>query len=62
MTERLLVGADLRAARESGVQAVNWPARRSGPSAPESAHQQRGASPRRTEHWLSVAEGDCWNI
>jgi hypothetical protein len=29
------------------------------PSAPESAHQQRGESPRRTEHWLSVAEGNC---
>ena len=29
------------------------------PSAPESAHQQRGGSPRRTEHWLSVAEGNC---
>jgi hypothetical protein len=28
------------------------------PSAPESAHQQRGESPRRTEHWLSVAEGN----
>jgi hypothetical protein len=34
-------------------------ARRSAPSAPESAHQQRGGSPRRTEHWLSVAEGNC---
>ena len=34
-------------------------ARRSDPSAPESAHQQRGESPRRTEHWLSVAEGNC---
>ena len=34
-------------------------ARRSAPSAPESAHQQRGESPRRTEHWLSVAEGNC---
>jgi len=31
----------------------------SGPSAPESAHQQRGESPRRTEHWLSAAEGNC---
>ena len=30
-----------------------------GPRAPESAHQQRGESPRRTEHWLSVAEGNC---
>ena len=29
------------------------------PRAPESAHQQRGESPRRTEHWLSVAEGNC---
>jgi hypothetical protein len=29
------------------------------PSAPESAHQQRGGSPRRTEHWLSVVEGNC---
>jgi len=38
---------------------MNRPARRSGPSAPESAHQQRGESPRRTEHWLSVAEGNC---
>src|SRR6516165_10764706 len=38
---------------------MNRPARRSGPSAPESAHQQRGGSPRRTEHWLSVAEGNC---
>jgi len=33
--------------------------RRCDPSAPESAHQQRGESPRRTEHWLSVAEGNC---
>ena len=41
------------------MQVVNWPARRSGPGAPESAQQQRGASPRRTEHWLSVAEGNC---
>src|SRR5437667_3566399 len=29
------------------------------PSAPESAHQQWGGSPHRTEHWLSVAEGNC---
>ncbi len=29
------------------------------PSAPESAHQQRGESPLRTEHWLSVAGGNC---
>jgi hypothetical protein len=28
-------------------------------SAPESAHQQRGESPLRTEHWLSEAEGNC---
>jgi hypothetical protein len=28
-------------------------------SAPESERQQRGGSPRRTEHWLSVAEGNC---
>src|SRR5271165_5802586 len=28
-------------------------------SAPESAHQQWGGSPHRTEHWLSVAEGNC---
>src|SRR5271165_3594402 len=27
--------------------------------APESAHQQWGESPHRTEHWLSVAEGNC---
>jgi hypothetical protein len=27
--------------------------------APESAHQQWGGSPHRTEHWLSVAEGNC---
>src|SRR4029077_18623402 len=34
--------------------------RRSGrPRAPESAHQQWGGSPHRTEHWLSVAEGNC---
>ena len=36
--------------------------RRSGtdrPSAPESAHQQWGESPHRTEHWLSVVEGNC---
>src|SRR5215831_3874687 len=32
---------------------------RDGLRAPESAHQQRGESPRRTEHWLSVAEGNC---
>src|SRR5262245_17221615 len=38
---------------------IERPARRSGPSAPESAHQQRGGSPRRTEHWLSVVEGNC---
>src|ERR1700719_3642090 len=29
------------------------------PGAPESAHQQWGGSPHRTEHWLSVAEGNC---
>src|SRR6516165_2375936 len=34
-------------------------ARDCSPRAPESAHQQRGESPRRTEHWLSVAEGHC---
>ena len=28
-------------------------------STPESAHQQWGVSPHRTEHWLSVAEGNC---
>jgi hypothetical protein len=36
--------------------------RRSGtdrPSAPESAHQQWGESPHRTEHWLSIVEGNC---
>ena len=27
--------------------------------APESAHQQWGESPHRTEHWLSVVEGNC---
>jgi hypothetical protein len=27
--------------------------------APESAHKQRGGSPLRTEHWLSVAGGNC---
>jgi len=26
---------------------------------PESAHQQWGGSPHRTEHWLSVVEGNC---
>jgi len=25
----------------------------------ESAHQQKGESPFRTEHWLSVAGGNC---
>ena len=34
-------------------------ARDCSPRAPESAHQQRGESPRRTEHWLSGAEGNC---
>src|SRR5258708_19904787 len=29
------------------------------PSAPENAHQQWGESPHRTEHWLSVVEGNC---
>jgi hypothetical protein len=29
------------------------------PIAPESAHQPRGESPLRTEHWLSEAEGHC---
>src|SRR5258708_27236859 len=33
--------------------------RRYRPSAPESAHQQWGESPLRTEHWLSVVEGNC---
>jgi hypothetical protein len=33
--------------------------RQDGLRAPESAHQQRGESPRPTEHWLSVAEGNC---
>ena len=28
-------------------------------SAPESAHQQKGESPFRTAHWLSVAGGNC---
>ena len=28
-------------------------------SAPESTHRQWGESPHRTEHWLSVAEGNC---
>jgi hypothetical protein len=28
------------------------------PSVPENAHQQWGGSPHRTEHWLSVAEGN----
>src|SRR5712675_1706069 len=40
---------------------IRW-SRRSGtdrPSAPESAHQQWGESPHRTEHWLSVVEGNC---
>src|SRR5271165_4355375 len=27
--------------------------------APESAHQQWGGSPHRTEHWLSVVKGNC---
>src|SRR6202051_1620389 len=27
--------------------------------APESAHQPWGGSPHRTEHWLSVVEGNC---
>src|SRR5208283_107757 len=27
--------------------------------APESAHQQWGGSPHRTEHWVSVVEGNC---
>src|ERR1700745_440865 len=29
------------------------------PSAPESARQPWGESPHRTEHWLSVVEGNC---
>src|SRR5271166_5589074 len=29
------------------------------PTMPESAHQQWGGSPHRTEHWLFVAEGNC---
>ncbi len=36
-----------------------WDGTEAVPRAPESAHQQRGESPRRTEHWLSVAEGNC---
>jgi hypothetical protein len=38
---------------------ISRTARRPSLRAPESAHQQRGESPRRTEHWLSVAEGNC---
>src|SRR5262252_5973692 len=51
----------------AGCKKSACPVRREGRSfpsslplcAPESAHQQRGESPRRTEHWLSVAEGNC---
>ena len=37
-----------------GIPAINRRA-----SAPESAQQQRGESPLRRAHWLSVAEGNC---
>jgi hypothetical protein len=40
------------------IQHTNAPRRRR-KRAPESAHQQRGESPLRTEHWLSVAGGNC---
>ncbi len=36
-----------------------WDGTEAVPRAPESAHQQWGGSPHRTEHWLSVAEGNC---
>jgi hypothetical protein len=41
------------------LQEEKWDGTEAVPRAPESAHQQRGESPRRTEHWLSVAEGNC---
>ena len=43
----------------SSRKAEQWDGTEAFPRAPESAHQQRGGSPRRTEHWLSVAEGNC---
>jgi hypothetical protein len=42
-----------------GNKEKNGTARRRSLRAPERAHQQRGESPRRTEHWLSEAEGNC---
>jgi hypothetical protein len=46
-------------AAPAGLNASGITSRDGLPSAPESAHQQWGESPRRTEHWLSVAEGNC---
>ena len=40
--------------RREGEPALSLPL-----CAPESAHQQRGESPCRAEHWLSVVEGNC---
>ena len=37
----------------------NSPGLKARDGAPESAHQQRGASPLRTKHWMSVAGGNC---
>jgi hypothetical protein len=55
-----MVAYDLRTDRSSkAAHRKTRSPRRCDPSAPESAHQQRGESPRRTEHWLSVAEGNC---
>src|SRR5271157_1290033 len=51
----------------AGCQKLACPVRREGRPessslplcAPESAHQQWGGSPHRTEHWLSVVKGNC---
>src|SRR5271165_6803928 len=48
-----------QSAKEEGVETYGAERARASLCAPESAHQQWGGSPHRTEHWLSVVEGNC---
>src|SRR5271166_4344539 len=66
--ERAARAASDRAAKDRNIRFTDaqveriWAivsAHQAGLCAPESAHQQWGESPHRTEHWLSVAEGNC---
>jgi hypothetical protein len=53
------VPAGIFAQAESNHSQRHLPTPKASQRAPESAHQQRGESPLRTEHWLSVAGGNC---